>query len=347
MKTVKNHYTIEPFCSKIMSQYFGTMRMGVFDIETLGLNPLYAPLILSGMMQIEPDGSACVTQYFAEDPSDEPLILECLRRDLEDVDYVVTYNGKHFDLPFLEKRVAKLGLAPFARNFYNFDLYLVLNGYSQIKYVLKNLRQKTVEEYMGLDNSRDDLISGAESVDLYNAYWRCPDGSDKSALMEKILLHNHDDLLQLYKLLPILKQVDIHKAMNGLGFPVFGINGWPALEISRAKTLGRDFVIAGRYYAPAFSYISYDDGLRPYSCEFAQDVTFIFKLPLDKHKGNSFINLGAYLSDYAAFKKYPCYMGGFLLANPGRDCPYLELNMFAQSFVQNFMDNTVCPLNIL
>lgn len=55
---------------------------------------------------------------------------------------------------------------------------------------------------MGLSDSRKDSISGAESVELYLEYKKCQDQSLKEKLEKKILLHNHDDLLQLYKLLP-------------------------------------------------------------------------------------------------------------------------------------------------
>ena len=46
----------------------------------------------------------------------------------------------------------------------------MLNGHSPIKRFVPNLKQKTVENYMGLWQSRDDEISGAESVELYNVY---------------------------------------------------------------------------------------------------------------------------------------------------------------------------------
>ena len=68
---------------------------------------------------------------------------------------------------------------------------------------------------MGLWQSRDDEISGAESVELYNVYEKNHD----PALGEKILLHNSDDILQLSRLLPVIGKSDFHKAMAALGFP--------------------------------------------------------------------------------------------------------------------------------
>ena len=76
---------------------------------------------------------------------------------------------------------------------YNLDLYLVLNGHSPIKKFVPNLKQKTVENYMGLWQSRTDEISGAESVELYNTYEK----TGREDLESKILLHNSDDVIQL------------------------------------------------------------------------------------------------------------------------------------------------------
>ena len=109
------------------------------------------------------------------------------------------------DLPFVEKRWRRYSGASAALP-YNLDLYLVLNGHSPIKRFVPNLKQKTVENYMGLWQSRDDEISGAESVELYNVYEKNHD----PALGEKILLHNSDDILQLSRLLPVIGKSDFH-----------------------------------------------------------------------------------------------------------------------------------------
>jgi Predicted exonuclease len=69
---------------------------------------------------------------------------------LDSVDYIVTFNGKHFDVPFIENRGRKYGLNwHFAG--YDLDLYLLVNGQPQIKSVLPNLKQKTVEIFMPIN----------------------------------------------------------------------------------------------------------------------------------------------------------------------------------------------------
>lgn len=343
MRTIKHTHKVAPFISKIVEQYLGNMRMGVFDIETLGLNGDKEPLVLAGLMTVDRDGNATMVQYFAERLSDEVTIIENLRKDFEEIDFLFTYNGKHFDLPFLAKRAKVIGLDPFDYNFYNLDLYLVLNGYSQIKHQLKSLRQKTVEKYMGISQSRDDLISGADSIELYNAYINCSSPEEKESLLQSIMLHNHDDILQLYKLLPVLKQVDIHKAFNYLGFPLKGCDGWPDLNVSRVRIGSKELVITGKYLGNPFSYLSYNTMLNYYTCEFDTQGNFSFAFPLDRHKGNSFINLKNYFKDYEELKKYPHYMNNFLLLAKGPQYSYLEANKFTQKFLRMFMETTPFP----
>lgn len=347
MKIIKNTHKLEHFSSKIINQYFEDMRMGVFDIETMGLNPSRCPIILTGFMVISPNGDCTVTQYFADTPEDERLILEYLKKDFEAVDYVLTYNGKHFDLPFVEKRAAILGMDGFDFNFYNMDLYLILNGHSQLKYLIKNLRQKTVEEYMGLQAAREDEISGAESVSLYEAFLMCQNDDEKKALREKILLHNHDDLIQLYKLMPILRSTDIHKAFNSLGFPVKGHSGWPYMNLTSVKVSYTGLTLLGRYYGEPFSYMSYDTFTDNFSCEFNTENRFSFKIRTERHKGNTFINLKLYFDDYEDFKIYPNYVNDFLFISGGSNINALEINMFAKKFLQRFMDENICPLMVL
>ena len=92
MKTVRTVHKVEIFKSKLMEQYFSNMRMGVFDIETLGLSPEKSPLVLAGLLTVDQEGNALISQYFAEKRQDEALIMEQLRRDFENIDFLVTYN---------------------------------------------------------------------------------------------------------------------------------------------------------------------------------------------------------------------------------------------------------------
>ena len=271
-------------------------------------------------------------------------IIGALRRHFQEIDYLVTYNGRQFDVPYLRKRAKLLGLAPFRYNLSNLDLYMLIKGYSEVSFFLKNIKQKTVEAYMGFADDRRDTISGVESIFLYESFQQCQDAELRDILDNRILLHNHDDLLQLYRLLPIIRQLDFHKGINMLGFPVLGENGWPYLSVTRARAVGREFEISGQYNGPEFSYVSYDTFLHYYSCEFYDDGDFVFKIPVERHKGNSFIRLSLYFDDFSDLKRYPGFANGFMLVSRGLEPCHMDSSMFAQKFLRDFMQKNICPL---
>ena len=346
MKIIQDECLIKEFDSGLISRYLGGMSLGVFDIETLGLNPQYCPIVLAGFLEPDAGGACRITQYFAEVPEDESLIIKRIQDDLSRVDYILTYNGRHFDIPFVEKRAEKLGVpGPFS--VYDLDLYMVLNGYSQVKFFMKNLRQKTVERFMGLDIGRDDMISGAESIELYERFIRCENPDERSMIQNKILLHNHDDIIQLYKIMPILMQTDIHRAFYSLGFPVKGVSGWPTLCVSSIRTGTWGISVSGIYGGEGFSYMAYDSFTEHFSCEFREDNHFKFDFRTERHKGNVFLNLRLYLDDLEKFRNYPHFINGFLHVTDGRSAHYMEINTFVREFLKKFMEDTVCPLMIL
>lgn len=344
MKKICKCHTISLFSSKQLESYFKGMRIGVFDIETLGLNPTTFPMILAGLMTFDSENQCVITQYFADTPEEETEVLKCLIEDLKEVDFVLTYNGKHFDMPYIIRRAEVNNVENIEASLYTLDLYLILNGHSEIKHILENLKQKTVETYMGLAPTRYDNISGADSILLYQTYLKSKDMEEKQRLEDKILLHNHDDLLQLAKLMPIMKQANIHKALNALGFPILGSSGWPTFNVASIKRTNSGLKIKGNYYGKPFSYIAYECVSSPYYCEFKEDKSFEFTLRVDKHKGNVFINLPSYFDNFEEFKKYPNYVKNFLLICNSTTTNYLELNMFTKKFLEKFMVDETFPL---
>ena len=275
-------HQIEYFDSKILNRYIGDMRLGVFDIETLGLHPKYDPMVLAGIMGIEPDGSCLVRQLFAENakPEEEKLLLTELQNELSHFDCILTYNGRYFDVPYVNERAARLGMSDCTVAPFNIDLLLFLRHYSGLRDAIGSLRQKNVERYMGLSPDREDEISGGESVLLYKEFEKCPDENKKDALREKILLHNHDDLLQLYKIFPVILQTDIHAAMNKMGFPVKGICGWPNLHVQKIKITASALSVSGVHRGAQISFRSCITPEMPYSCVFNPDKSFLIELPV-------------------------------------------------------------------
>ena len=204
MEVITREIKTEYFSNAILDEYFEGRSFCTYDKETLGLDPRRAPVILAGMMCVSPDGTAQVKQFFLEEPEEEHILLDRIVEELNKYDYIVTFNGHRFDIPYVEKRYKMIyHCLPDVRP-YDLDLYLVIKGHSGLKETLPSLRQKCIEEYMGLASERDDEISGGESVQLYYEYLLEEDPALKESIKKTILLHNYDDVVQLYRLLPIL-----------------------------------------------------------------------------------------------------------------------------------------------
>lgn len=207
--------TVSVLSSKLFNRFFKGEKIAVFDIETTGLSPKYNNIILAGFVIIDTSNfSGKLIQYFADNPIEERDVLGKAIETLKDIDFVITYNGKSFDMPFLYERSSRLSL-PYEQ-IYNLDLYQLVKNHSTLKETLGSLSQKSMEKFMGIASNRDDEISGGESVTLYTKYTN----SLEKNLLTQILLHNSDDVLQLTRLIPLIKYFDMDIAIKKLGFPL-------------------------------------------------------------------------------------------------------------------------------
>ncbi|MDH7497935.1 MAG: ribonuclease H-like domain-containing protein, partial [Syntrophomonadaceae bacterium] len=73
------------------------------DLETLGL--FGAPIILFGLARVEA-GRVRVEQYLVRDVAEEAAALAAVAAAVEAATALVTYNGRAFDVPYLESRGA-------------------------------------------------------------------------------------------------------------------------------------------------------------------------------------------------------------------------------------------------
>ncbi len=355
MLRIGKEYNAKPYTSKAFELYFGGLSLGVLDIETTGLSPERAKFILGGLATYDSSkGSMRLLQLFAENKDEEALLLKEYIEELSKLDILLTYNGKHFDISFLRRRLALTGLdfkeiTGFLDFPYNLDLYLVLNGYSPLRKLLPNLKQKSVEDFMGLWSFRDDEISGGESVELYNRYLACKarekDSKEAEKLLQTILLHNADDVLQLGRLAKVLEKTDFHKAMHKLGFPA----GKNAELLVTGIEFGRDFLrISGKQRKNPKDYIAYPESGREYLLAFDSfSGDFEVKLPLRREAGLAFVDLTrlcgngevspkeaeAAQNAWAALKRYPTCQSGFLVLQQAGETNYLETNHLVKLFL--------------
>ena len=167
-----------------------------FDIETTGFSANSSIVYLIGCIYY--DGSTYqLIQWFAQSPDTELQVLKSFFEFLSSFDTLIHYNGEGFDLPFLLKRFDHYDLPYDFTTFQSIDLYKLLLPYKNIL-KLSNLKQKTVEGFLGIE--REDLYHGGELISVYHDFIK----NLKTESQDLLLLHNHDDLLGMVRLYPVI-----------------------------------------------------------------------------------------------------------------------------------------------
>lgn len=334
MKRFEDEFDIDEFKSRVLDTYFEGRTFCCYDIETTGLFPRSDRIMLTGLLFVK-DGHAVAKQFFAEDLNDEKAVIEATLTALKDVDVIVTYNGRSFDTPFTLTRAAHYGIQ--ASMPYDLDLFTVISGYSEIKKFTGSLSQKSIEKFMGKAPSRDDRIDGRESIRLYEQYLASP----SYALEKTIMLHNHDDICQLYRILPVIKQTDFHRAMTRMGF----LAGDYLIKGSKARSAGL-FVGAYKKTDPQ-DYISFPTEKAPYSLRMSStDGRTELDIPGEQVAGDSVVidvktilenldlskeKLESVISE---LERYPSYQSGYLILMRDGRVNYMETNLFIKAFFE-------------
>lgn len=169
-----------------------------FDIETTGLSPRQSHLYLIGAIGCV-DGQWVLRQWFAEKPSEEPILLRAFSDFLQETgaEALCHYNGDTFDLPYLRRKSTFHDLPCPVDSLQSLDLYRRLRPFRHMLGT-SSFRQKDAERCIGL--CRDDEMSGGELISVYQDYLRTASADG----LRLLLLHNHDDLLGLTGILPLL-----------------------------------------------------------------------------------------------------------------------------------------------
>jgi uncharacterized protein YprB with RNaseH-like and TPR domain len=145
-------------------------RACFFDIETTGLDEHRNQVTTVSFHQ----GGETGTLVAGDD-----LTAERLRATVGDADLLVTFNGKRFDVPFLET---------------NFDVDLDL-PHLDLMYTCRQLGLsgglKQIEQDVGIERDRPD-ISGQDAVRLWKEHERGQDGS-----LETLISYNREDAVNL------------------------------------------------------------------------------------------------------------------------------------------------------
>lgn len=172
-----------------------------FDIETTGFSPAHTQVYLIGCAARKGD-IICTTQFFAENSSEEKLILNAFCGLLTHYDTLITFNGLGFDVPYLQGRYQHHGLPDPFSDLHHLDIFKSLSKYKNIL-KLENLKQKTLERFLGLQ--REDIYSGGELINVYDNYVKSPSGE----ALDLLRLHNYEDVTGMIDLLPSLSYVQL------------------------------------------------------------------------------------------------------------------------------------------
>ena len=74
-----------------------------FDIETTGFSPVNSSVYLIGCARRK-GKYICIDQYFAENPSEEKIIISAFMGLLKQYKTIISFNGVGFDIPFLKAK---------------------------------------------------------------------------------------------------------------------------------------------------------------------------------------------------------------------------------------------------
>ena len=159
-----------------------------FDIETTGLESAHHDVTTVSVTR----GGETTTLVRGED-----LTASALAELLHDAPLVVSFNGKQFDVPFLEDCFDVTIDAPHLDLMYPCRRIDLTGGL------------KAIEKAVGIDRDRPDL-SGRDAVRLWHRYAR--DGDDDA--LETLVSYNRDDTENLQNLADVVA-TRLHEASIG------------------------------------------------------------------------------------------------------------------------------------
>ncbi len=156
------------------------------DIETLGLSNV--PIILIGIAEVK-NKRITTSQYLLRDRSEEPALIREFFKHLTNDSVFVTFNGKSFDVPFIENRAAYYRI-DYPKKLINYDLmYYARNLWKDI---LPNCQLQTIEREI-FNIKRDDDVPGA----YIPGYWETYHQENNIGPLVPIVEHNRLDIVNL------------------------------------------------------------------------------------------------------------------------------------------------------
>jgi len=176
---------------------FGFRRMLFLDIETCGLSGV--PVFLIGLALIGEE-TLVLRQLFARDYTEERSLLSELGRLLGEFDFLVTFNGKSFDVPFLRDRATHHRMS-LRLEIPHLDLLWMARR--RWKAVLPDCKLKTLEWHV-LRRRRAGDVWGFEIPGLYHDYVQ----RGEPHRLIPVFHHNMLDVVAMVELIPAIFDPD-------------------------------------------------------------------------------------------------------------------------------------------
>lgn len=172
-----------------------------FDIETTGLSAKTSALYLIGTITRRKNIWR-LTQWMAQSPEEECALLEAFQDFAAPYSRLIHFNGTTFDLPYLRRKYAHYGLDFTLDEKNSLDLLQRIRPVKKIL-CLERLNQTSLETFLGIP--RKDTMDGGRLIPVYHQYVH----NHSPELGRLLFLHNHDDLVGMAKLLPMLSYPDL------------------------------------------------------------------------------------------------------------------------------------------
>ncbi len=208
-------------------------RAAFIDTETTGLAGGTGTLaFLIGVGTFETDGAFVVRQYFLRSPDEEPAMLLHLSETLNQLDALVTFNGRGFDVPLLTTRFTLVRMFPAFLTLPNLDLLAPARRMWRGRLASCSLSSL---EYHVLDVHRDQAdIDGSLIPQLYFDYVRTGNAIE----MPRVLYHNLFDILSMVTLsTELIRLFDRARPTHRNAGDLYALGKWHAdhAEIDQAE----------------------------------------------------------------------------------------------------------------
>lgn len=171
------------------------------DIETTGLSRDRAYIYLIGVAVFDGE-KICLTQWLAEHPSDEEIILRKMCEFIKDYRTLIHFNGNAFDIPFIKARLEANSIEYDMDEHRGIDIYKRIYPYRNFL-KMSSIKQTAIEDFLSV--IRHDEYNGQELIKVYKEYVKSKD----STLLHLLMQHNHEDVVGMTRILPILNYGEI------------------------------------------------------------------------------------------------------------------------------------------